>query len=229
MPDMRRAASFVSILFASALCLATLGAGPSKSGTKPTPTPEVVEIDASDVDGGAAVEEDAIDVAPEEGLDYELPGEADPQALGASYVDTNFLFTVPSPGAEWTRIAPVPDAPGLRAAFVHARGPSVLSMFTVAVDPAPKQKDVGAYAQAAFATLTAPPLLFKISSKATRTLAGKKAFTIVYTNTNGTRTYEQVYLPGASGTIVVLTFQAPTKLFERESKAFRAVVAAMKI
>ena len=142
---MRRAVPLLALLVALlTTAVPSLAAGPTKAKPKATPKqPDVVDIEASDVEGASTVETPE-ETAPEESLDYSLPEESDAQVLGADFVDGNFLFTIPSPGAEWVRITPVPNAPGLRAAFVHARGEAVLAMITVAVDPTPKQKDVAA-------------------------------------------------------------------------------------
>lgn len=166
-------------------------------------------------------DESVSDVMEDAPIDVDVTEPSDARKLGADFVDPNFLFTIPSPGAEWLRISPVDTAPTLRAAFVHLRGSSMLAMISVTVDSNPSPKDPPGYAQAAFRTLTSPPLLFKIEKKGPLKVAGRTAYTVQFQSAKGDRTYEQVYLPGKSGSLVVLTFQAPTATFAREQAAFR--------
>ncbi len=183
--------------------------------------PDSVPIEEGDV------QPDVLEGAPIE-VDLDKPIDDDVRSRGGDFRDPNFLFTIPSPGPEWLRISPVESMPSLRAAFVHTRGDQVLSLITVGVDANPSPKDASAYAQSTFKTLTSPPLLFKIDTKGKTKIAGKEAFTVSYHSAKGDRGYEQVYLPGKSGTLVVLTFQAPKSTFEAERAAFRKSAGAIR-
>lgn len=197
----------IVLLLVPALALAA-GKADKKKTPAPLPTPET--LPANDLLDGVTLD-----------VDLDAPIEDAVQKRGGDYEDATLLYTIPSPGPDWVRISPVESAPRLAAAFVHVRGTSVLSMIAVTVDRAAKPNDPAQYAQKAFQTLSAPPLLFKVDDKGPLKIAKRTAFRISYHSAKGDRGYEQVYLPGPGGSIIVLTFQSPKSTFVQERMAFR--------
>lgn len=173
----------------------------------------------------AVEDEDALDIEME---DLDDPSSAETsRELGGDYEDV-LGFRIGSPGPEWTAIRGPKRAPGIRGAFVHTRGQKIGGLIAITADEnVGGKKDAVAYARDTFASLTAPPLLFKVEEKKEITIAKRKCFNIRYRSADGRTRYEQLYIPGPKGSIVVLTLQAPQAMFENEAKAFRASAATI--
>ena len=206
---------FASVAVLALLLPALAFAAPKKPAPSPTETP--IDIDAPSTpapDGGVDLDA-AIEDAP-------APTNA---ASGAAWIDKALGAKLASPGVEWAMLSPVPEAPGARAAFLHVRGEKVRAMIVVGVDLAPDPKDASGYAKKTFASLA--ELGFEIQRKGPLKVAGKDAFAIAFVTKNALRRYEQYYVPGPKGSLVVLTFQAPAPIFDAEVKDFRTTAQGL--
>src|SRR5438477_9630404 len=76
------------------------------------------------------------------GLDADAPKDDGSHLLGGDFADAKLGLSLPSPGPEWTRIAPVPGSSTLIAAFLHANGAKIRAVIGVGVDPKANGKDV---------------------------------------------------------------------------------------
>lgn len=208
------------VVLAVSMLVSPLAAGAPKSRPSPSPTETPIDLDAPmDLPANA----DGVDL---NAVIEDAPTISESSAVGEGWKDSALGVALPSPGPEWVRISPVPEAPGARAVFVHARGEKVRALFAIGIDTAPEPKDPAGYAKRSFDSLS--QLGFKILKKGPVTLGTRTGFAIAFITGTGLRRYEQYYVPGPKGSLVVLTFQAPTAIFDAEVGEFRTAAKAIQ-
>ena len=162
------------------------------------------------------------------GLEIAAPADDGSHVMGGDFSDAALGLSLPSPGPDWLRIAPVKGSATIAAAFLHPNGDKIRAVIAVAVDRKANNKDLAGYAKQTWTTLAALPIGFSVDQKNTVKIGGRDAFVLDYSQSNKRRKYSQLYLPLPAGGIAVVTFQAPAPIFEKEVGAFRGMAKSIQ-